>query len=473
MTIWPFDREPYAVQQRALDLAYGKEGYAWFLEQGLGKTALALAEFTLLLREDKVDCMVVIVPPGLLGSWPKEAQTLGMNTPIRAWNKKRNKEQERKNRNMLRTTEPFIFLMNYEALSGRGAHYLTEMLGSHRCYLALDESSHIKNPRSQRGVFLRKEKRQASFRRVLSGTPSPQGVHDLWAQMDFVGCMIGMNFYQFRHHFCDMGGYLGKKIVGAKNLDQLARMLEPHSFTAKKKDWWDDCPEKIWMTRDAVMVPRQADLYAEMRDTFIATIDEMGEELVTVDMAISMMMKLQQISSGFIRDEEGNDIELVEPLKNPKAMQALEAISETKGKVITFAHHQYSVRLMRQLFEHYNMPYAYILAKMTGDEIEEQKALFNSVGDPYQILCSLQAGKWGHTLLGGGPDDERCSTTIFFENTYSLETRLQAEDRDHRYGQDRACCYWDVVTSPQDAAVIGALQDKSNLSDRILSALRG
>jgi hypothetical protein len=80
-------------------------------------------------------------------------------------------------------------------------------------------------------------------------------------------------------------------------------------------------------------------------------------------------------------------------------------------------------------------------------------------------------GSEGLTLLGG-PGDDRCASSIFYENSYALGTRIQAEGRNHRYGQDKPVTYFDLTCSPIDRAIIKALQKKTDLIRSVMGAIR-
>ena len=78
---------------------------------------------------------------------------------------------------------------------------------------------------------------------------------------------------------------------------------------------------------------------------------------------------------------------------------------------------------------------AWIKGGMKPDEVEEQKTRFNNDSNCRIILAQCDAARYGHTLLAGPADEDRCRTMIFFENSYSADTRDQIEDRIHRRGQ--------------------------------------
>src|SRR5690606_32461854 len=99
---------------------------------------------------------------------------------------------------------------------------------------------------------------------------------------------------------------------------------------------------------------------------------------------------------------------------------------------------------------------------MTVAEQDAEKDRFNN--DPKCRIMFLQtrASKYGHTLLGDAAN--RCSTMIFFENTYSLDDRSQIEDRNHRWGQDADhCLYVDLCGTVIDMRMTEALAAKEDM----------
>jgi hypothetical protein len=76
-------------------------------------------------------------------------------------------------------------------------------------------------------------------------------------------------------------------------------------------------------------------------------------------------------------------------------------------------------------------------------------------------------------LLGGEAARDHCSTMIFFENSYSLDTRTQVEDRIHRRGQrGENVLYIDLAGTELDRRVVRALQKKEDLYEAVFSKLK-
>jgi hypothetical protein len=295
-----------------------------------------------------------------------------------------------------------------------------------------------------------------------------QGPHDYWSQLRFIGHLNGENYYAFRYKFCVMGGFKGKQVIGGKNLEHLAEIMAPVSFTATKEEW-TDLPPKMYTTRRYQLTPVLQQHFDTMLQDFVAYISD--ENTVSVDIAITKYMKLAQIMAGFIYDEQGETHMLVPNSKNPRLNLLQNVIEdEITGKVCVAFTHKPSYTMLMERLSGYNP--AYIRGGMSGNEIDAQKDKFNNDPKCRVMLLQIRASKYGHTLLGGAGLD-RCSTMVFFENTYSLDDRSQIEDRIHRHGQDAdSVLYVDFVGTDIDTRIIEALQRKSNLFAAIQQAVK-
>lgn len=462
----------YTVQLAALDGGYGKPGYAFFMEMGLGKTRTVLAEYAALAMEGRADYLVVVVPNSLKGSWAKEARDLSYPYELEIYSKKP-KEQKAQLDQMLKSKKPRVIVVNYEMLLSSFAPFLSTLIANGQVYIALDESIRIKNPKSKVGKKLQelfKGEESSHFRRVLSGRPAPQGVHDLWGQFRFIGLMETLTFFQFRNMYCAMGGWMGKKVVGAINLDKLRARTGHGVFRAKKMEW-TDLPSKLPpVTRRVEMLPVQREAYLRMMHDFVL---EWGERHITVEMAVSAKQKLAQISTGFIYDE-GTVHWLMGFADNPKLNDLEEFIDSVENKVIVFYHHKPAKEAIEALLLKRQEDYLGVILEsgLKVEEIEERKRLFNEDPKYKVIFCQSSAHKYGHTLLGL-QDTMPCYTTYFFENTYNLDTRVQSEDRNHRHGQRYPVSYYDVAMCREDMLTIEALQRKDRLEDALMKELTG
>jgi SNF2 family DNA or RNA helicase len=205
-----------------------------------------------------------------------------------------------------------------------------------------------------------------------------------------------------------------------------------------------------------------------MEEQFLLEVER--GDYVTVDVAIAKYAKLAQIQTGFIYDETGAVHQLVENDANPRLnllRQLLE--EEVEGKCCIVYRHRPVLAMLSKAFANS----AWIAGGMKPDDVEVQKTRFNTDPDCRIILLQAEASKYGHTLLGGPGPDDLCRTMIFFENSYSADTRDQIEDRIHRRGQTgERVLYIDLSASELDRRIVKALQRKDALYKSVFRNLR-
>jgi len=464
------------VQIAALDFARGKPGVGWFCEQGLGKTLMALAEFDFYCYRRLVDRLIVICPNTFKQGWVDEIEKHGFDFDWLIW--KTDKKRQMADFMTSAHARPAVIVVNYEA--ARMPPVLEALMTWARrgkTYLVIDESIQIKGHRSAQTKAIHAlagwspytgESVNVRFVRCLTGRPQTQGPHDLWGQLRAIGACRNQNFFAFRGAFCKMGGWEMKEVVAAQNVDILARIMEPVVFQAKKKDWLPSLPRKDSTIRDYKMTKEQQRQYDSMEEEFLIEIES---GFVTVDVAIAKYAKLAQIQCGFVYDEERVVHQLVEPDENPRLQLLLELLREEDGKVCVVYRHRPMLGFLRKALADWNP--AWIGGGMTPEETSAQKWMFNEEPECRVILLQCDAAKYGHTLLGGPGPGDKCRTMIFFENSYSADTRDQIEDRIHRRGQTGdSVLYIDLSGSELDRRITKALQRKDALYKTVFSKLR-
>lgn len=455
------------VQKKALIEARGKPGFAYYMEMGLGKTLVAFAEFMELVAERTVTRMVVVCPNSFKGGWRDEAAKWDLGVDLHVYSS----GADYNNSNFLRKkfVSPPVLVVNYEAIRGKNTQeYILRFIKDRDCMIVFDESIQLKTYKSlqtKAALLLAKE---FKVRRVLSGKPMTQGPHDMWGQLRAINA-TNMNYFAFRGTFCRMGGFMAKKVIGAQNQELLAEMTHDKTFWATKSQW-TDLPPKLYTQREYEMPPNMRQMYKQMEREFVLWLK--GGDEVTVEMAITKYIKLAQISCGFIIKEDGKVEQLVSHDRNPRILLLKEIIEEEViGKVLIAYHHRHVLKILLDVFADSNP--AFISGGMTETEVRAQKDLFNNDPKCRVGLLQISASKYGHTLLGGPEAENRCSTMIFFQNTYSLDDRSQIEDRIHRHGQvSDNCTYVDMFGTSLDRMVNAALQRKEDIYQSVFQAFR-
>ena len=458
------------VQLVALEFAQGKKGVGFFLEQGLGKTLIALSEFSFMQSKGEADRMIVVCPNTFKRGWVDEIEKHGFQFDVHIW--RSNKKVDAANFLNLgyHPKGPPVLIINYDAARMPGVIRALQIWAARgKAYLAVDESIQIKGHKSLQTKAIHALAPQCAFTRLLTGRPQTQGPHDLWGQLRAIGLFPMTNFFAFRGRYCVMGGWNDKEVLRAKNTDELAAFMSPVVFQAKKADWLPTLPRKDYTIRDYEMSDDQRRQYNQMERQFLLEIES---GVITVDVAIAKYAKLAQIQCGFIYDEGGRAHRLVDDDSNPRLKLLLQLLQEeVSGKACIVYRHRAMLEVLDNWLGDYNA--AWIKGGMKPDEVAAQKIRFNE--DPACRIIFLQcdAAKYGHTLLGGPGNDDKCRTMIFFENSYSADTRDQIEDRIHRRGQTGdAVLYIDLSGSDLDRRIVKALQRKDALYRSVFKNLR-
>lgn len=453
----PVIKKPYDVQVEGMKRVHGHRKYGWFLEQGLGKTALQLNDY--IENMSDLDTAVVICPntfkldwamapeewgvPEIKGSvWPVDEMTKGA------------------------TGTPRFNVMNFESARASGYYALRDLMDKRPCALIVDESSFCKNFKSQTAKAVLDLSKRAHEVRLLNGTPMVQNPMDLFPQLKMLGELDKVNPFAFRNRFTVMGGFMGKQIIGVRNEEELHELQARCSFRALKKDW-SDLPEKIPVPLRLEMTDKQRKHYREMLEDFCTLVA--GQEF-SASLVLSQMDKCRQIASGILID--GDSFKLIEePEKNPKIRAALELMEAGSGKMIIVHFYTKMGEVIFDQMAKNKLNPAYIRGGMSPQELREQKAKFNNDASSRVIVCQINSACMAHTLLGGEGDD-RCHKMFFHDQTFSLRDRKQMEDRNHRGAQDRACLYYDPIMSPIDEAQAKAIKTKSDMVAVVVDAVR-
>lgn len=455
------------VQVEALRAAAGKPGYAWFMDMGLGKTYVALAEFSSLVKQGKLTRLLVVCPNSFKGGWPKEAVKQGLHFSWHIYDSDRHMRATRWLTDGF--AAPPVLVVNYEALRlQKVQNLILDYVTGRKAMLVADESIALKNPSAKRTKALLRLGEHFQVKRLLTGKPTTQGAQDLHQQLMLIGGMPMPSFYAFRNTFCEMGGFEMRQVIGIKNEDRLKRMMAPFVFRATKKEWLATLPDKTYTTREYALTSELAHHYDMMENEFMTWVEDHYSDRakpVMVELALTKYMKLAQIHAGFIHDERGQPQWLVEDKHNPRLGLLEEILDETESKVCVAFRHRFVGEQLKRVLTLRGIYPAVIEGGLQPDQIEEEKAFFNEDPRCRAILLQVDSARYGHTLTGN--DADPCHTMIFYENTYSLDTRSQIEDRIHRTGQKNACLYIDFAGTEMDLRVVTALQAKEKIHQKL------
>lgn len=448
---------PYDVQIEGMRRVRGKKRYGWYLEQGLGKTALQLNDYVENLSD--YDTVFVVCPNSFKKDWTLAPAEWGLpDITTSLWPN----EEFRTGT----SSRPHFNVLNFEAIRSSGYNVVADIMKRRPSAIVVDESSAIKNFKSQTARAVLDLCKRTDVVRLLNGTPLTQNVMDLFPQLKALGELNGVNPFSFRNRYATMGGWMGKQITGIKNEVELHEIQSRCSFRALKEDW-SDLPEKIPVPMRLEMTNKQLRHYREMLQDFYTMV---GTTEFTANMVLSQNEKLRQVTSGLLMGE--GHVELIEePKNNPKVKAALELMESGSGKMIVVHFYTKMGEILFNEFKRVGLNPAYLRGGMSPDEIVEQKDFFNKNNASRILVAQITASSMSHTLLAGEGDD-RCHKMFYHDLTWNLRDKLQMDDRIHRGAQDKVCLYYEPVMSPICEAQFKALRSKRDIATAIVDAVR-
>jgi SNF2 family DNA or RNA helicase len=447
--------QPWEVQKAAMAARQksGRNKFAYFMEQRLGKTPLSLNDF----MTSDADLMLVVCPNSFRGDWAAAPEEWGVGGDVWSTLWPRSELFDRP----LVGGRKELFVINYEATLNIFDSYkmLCRALEKRRVMLVLDETSYIKNPASKTSKAAIELAKRAQYVRELNGTPMTQSVMDYYAQLRVLGELNSIKPVVFKNRFAEMGGFMGRQVKSIKNEELLYSILGQCSFRALRADWQKDLPAQNDVHIHLEMTDRQRGHYDQMMEEFFTIVNDME---VSAELVITQREKARQISSGIIM-KNGVYQEIEKSKDNPKIQAVLDLHDPSSKTIVVYTYRPSGEVLMRALQE-FNP--AYIRGSMDPADMLRQKQRFNNDPNCRVMLCQQRASCMGHTLLGGTGKD-RCTRMIFYEDSYSLRDYLQMRDRNHGAGQDQPCTYYHLITSPVDQAAVTALIEKKSQADAV------
>lgn len=454
---WHLNGKPYDVQIEALKRSHGHKRYGYFLEQGLGKTALFLNDFLENYFPDYTT-IVMICPNSFKLDWCMAPSEWGVDISTGYWPNDEFRTGTAK--------RPHLNVINFEAVRSSGYDAVRKIIDKVPCVLCADETSAIKNFKSKTAKAVLDLSKRVDVTRILNGTPLTQNPVDLFSQLKVIGELDKVNPYSFRNHFAQLGGFMGRQVIGAKNEAELHEILNRCSFRALKADW-SDLPPKVFVPVRLEMTTKQRKHYKEMLEDLYTLVA--GHEY-TAPLVLTQLEKLRQIASGLIMD--GDKFAIIDPPENnPKIKATFDILESGPGKLIVSYYYRKTGEILLDQFDKAGLEPAFIKGGMKADELIAQKKRFNEDSACRIMVAQITAASRGHTLLGGEGND-RCHRLVYFDQTFSYMDRIQMSDRNHRGVQDQTCTYYDLVLSPIDQAQLNALTKKQDLVTLVVDAVR-
>jgi hypothetical protein len=475
-------------QRTCLDDMWDRESYAWWWEQGTGKSKEFIDNGAMLWEQKLIGGMFLLAPSLLHRNFicrevPKHMPD-DMLEAARTffWNTQRAKTKTWQNeaREFLKFDGLKILGMSYDGImTEEGRALAKEYLVGTKCLYGCDESGRIKDIGAARTKRVLASATFAPYRRIMTGTPISNAPWDAYTQVKFLDdkfwkphgldspeamkaafgewektakrvpvTMVKRNkslqaYYKQKDiPECLQTQFVNQEGVGLqfipklkqdmdgrpryKNLEQLRDILAPIRSRVLKDDVFD-LPPKLYSRVDFDLTPSQRRCYDSLADMGFA---EMDGRQVSAQLALTALLRLQQIVCGYLVTDlqDGEEDPVVLPIEpNPRLDLLKEIVDGISHQGIIWARFTPDITAIINLLHKMGKTCVRYDGKITEDECAANEESFHR-GDAQWFVSNQAKGGEGLTLI-------EARTMIYYSNSFKLIERLQSEDRPHRYGQ--------------------------------------
>lgn len=432
-------------QRNVLEKAKKLPNLGLFMEPGLGKTVTALT----IIEESPKGKTLVIAPKRVAESvWAQECANWKHLSSMKVGKIMGSPAQRLK---VLQSSLD-VYVINVENVTWLVDNWIDNKFQ----YLIVDESSRFKDPSTKRFKALKKVLRQFQRRIILTGTPTPQGYADLWAQLGILdlGERLETSLTKFREKYM----YVAEKnrhtnVVYKWGLNQGADVLINNRigdicFSLLAEDYLElpkltNLYHSIGLDKDVKVK------YNELKKNMVA---EIGAEEITAPTAATLTNKLLQFTAGAIYNEVGDTVAI-----HDTKLEFLESLlEESSAPTLLFYHFKHSLQRILDKF-----PEAVVLQ---DDNIEAWRN-----GNIRLLVAHPQSGGIGLNLQCNSGDLAQC---VWYDLPYSSENYIQANARVYRQGQTKpVIIHHLMVENSIDEQVVKVLDGKITIQNALLEAL--
>ena len=425
---------------------------------GLGKTVITLTALNdLLLDELKISKVLIIAPLRVASStWPSE---------IEKWDHLRNLDASlvigtAKERTAALHQSALLYIINRENVKFLVEYYEKNGWRWDFDCVVIDELSSFKNHQSQRFKWLRKVRPFVKRWIGLTGTPAPNGLHDLWAEIGLLdgGKRLGRFIGRFREAYFKPGamnpqtGIVYSYVPKPGAEEQIYQRISDITISMKALDYLH-MPECVFVSHEVEMSRQERKLYDQLKTDLVIHTEDGDIDALN---AASLSNKLLQMSNGAVYDEN-HKARFIHSRKLEKLEDLIEAANSQPVLIAYWFNHDKD-RIVAHLSSAGYKP----VDIRSSKDID----LWNAGQLPVALIHPMSAGH-GLNLQSGG------HILIWFGLTWSLELYQQANARLWRQGQRETVTIHHIVTKGTvDKDVLAALESKDVSQAKLIEAVK-
>ena len=262
-----------------------------------------------------------------------------------------------------------------------------------------------------------------------------------------------------------------RQVIGYRNFPDFLKKV--YSVAIRfTKDRCLDLPAKVFQRRVVRLDQHVSRLYRELERECVASLGLPGDQLelteelarqvkIASPLVLSKLMKLSQITGGFLYEQgpDGERVATHQFASNPKLDDLEEFLEETgNAKTIVFCRFKREIEMVADLLRRKAIGFTVMDGSTSPEERGEAVRAFQEDVGIRGFIGQISTAGLGITLTSA-------HYVYYYSNTYSLEDRLQSEDRPHRKGLDHPVIYAYIVAETHDG--------KLTIDHEVLRVLKG
>jgi hypothetical protein len=444
-----FKTIPYDHQFKEFEYSADLPSRALFWQMRTGKTKLIIDTACNLHSQGKIDCVLIFAPNGVHDNWVRrelnihhwdsiEYQCLVWNTDIasekgvvkvKAADKAKWKQDHLRwwqtAKELIKSSNLTWFSFASETMVRDDVRKLIKRIirNKHgKILVVFDESHDFRKPSAKRTSMARAIANKCSYRRILTGTPLDNSPLHAWGQFELLkkGALGFEKYSEFeanhaiyvlkrakKHQYKQLSEYI--------NLDSLRSKMAKYSSVVLREDC-TDLPSIVPETIEVGMTYEQVQVYSDLRTKYEL---EIGENEISVGENTNRLIKLQQVASGFIKDEFGETYRI--PGANPKLEALIEEVERASGKCIIWAaFHEDMDLIAKTLRDRGHEIVEYHGRISTANKLKARKAFEPGAENNIKALVGYSTS---------GLDLSAASKIIWYSHVFDGIKRSQADER--------------------------------------------
>lgn len=441
--------EPHAYQRYCIERVIADRQLGLFLDLGLGKTVITLnAIKDLKYNRFEVSKVLVIAPKKVAEStWVREASKWDHLQGLRISQVLGSAPKRIK----ALCTPADIYVINRENVVWLVKYYQNKWPFD---MVVVDELSSFKSNQAKRFKYLSWVRGLIKRFVGLTGTPAPNGLLDLWAQLFLIdqGQRLGVDYGGYQSRYFDHNPYTYRYYPKTGAEEAVQRAISDVCISLKAEDYID-VPKRIDVTVPVILDDKAAAKYAELEREAVL---DLGESVVDAGTAAVLTNKLLQLCNGAVYDENGEVAE-IHKCKIEAFMETVEGLNGQSA--IVFYNFKHDLKRLKEALSTTEL-------RVRQLKTPEDERAWNA-GEVDILLAHPASAAYGLNLQDGGHH------IIWYGLNWSLELYQQANGRLHRQGQKHpVIIHHLVVSGGVDEDVMETICDKEATQDRLLAAIK-